>query len=131
MGHVIKAVRPLTPALRSPVLEPAVASIYSATNYQQDRSVLLIGERTNANGSKKFRDAMLEGDWDTCVGIGRDQIKEGAHILDVCVDYTGADGVGDMNELMSRLATQSSVPVMIDTPEAAVARAHLTWPRAN
>src|SRR5580704_702276 len=127
MAHVIKAVRPLTPALRSPVLEPAVASIYSATNYQQDRSVLLIGERTNANGSKKFRDAMLEGDWDTCVGIGRDQIKEGAHILDVCVDYTGADGVADMNELMSRLATQSSVPIMVDTTETKVARQALTW----
>jgi len=106
MARVIETVRPLTPAVRTPSLEPAVASIYSATNYQQDRSVLLVGERTNANGSKKFRDAMLEGDWDTCVGIGRDQIKEGAHILDVCVDYTGADGVADMNELMSRLATQ-------------------------
>ncbi len=90
MAHVIEAVRGrFTPAERSPVLEPAVASIYSATKYQQDRSVLLVGERTNANGSKKFRDAMLEGDWDTCVGMARDQIKEGAHILDVCVDYTG------------------------------------------
>ncbi len=127
MAHVVKAVRPLTPAHRSPVLEPAVASIYSSTTYQQDRSVLLIGERTNANGSKKFRDAMLEGDWDTCVGIGRDQIKEGAHILDVCVDYTGADGVADMNELMGRLATQSSVPIMVDTTETKVARQALTW----
>ena len=70
---------------------------------------------------------MLEGDWDTCVAIGREQIKEGAHVLDVCVDYTGADGVGDMNELMGRLATQSSVPIMIDTTEAPVARQALTW----
>src|SRR5665213_2095528 len=127
VARVIEAVRPLTPAVRTAVLEPAVASIYSATNYQQDRSVLLVGERTNANGSKKFRDAMLEGDWDACVGIGRDQIKEGAHILDVCVDYTGADGVADMNELMSRLATQSSVPIMVDTTETKVARQALTW----
>ena len=127
MARVIEAVRPLSAAKRSPVLEPAVASIYSATNYQQDRSVLLIGELTNANGSKRFRDAMLDGDWDTCVGIGRDQIKEGAHILDVCVDYTGADGVADMNELMSRLATQSSVPIMVDTTETKVARQALTW----
>jgi 5-methyltetrahydrofolate--homocysteine methyltransferase len=87
-------VRPLSAAKRSPVLDPSVASIYSPVSYQQDRSVLLVGERTNANGSKKFRDAMLEGDWDTCVEIGREQIKEGAHVLDVCVDYTGADGVG-------------------------------------
>ena len=127
LERVVEAVRPLAPASRTATLEPAVASIYSATNYQQDRSVLLVGERTNANGSKKFRDAMLEGDWDTCVAIGRDQIKEGAHILDVCVDYTGADGVSDMNELMSRLATQSSVPIMVDTTETKVARQALTW----
>jgi 5-methyltetrahydrofolate--homocysteine methyltransferase len=127
LARVIDSIRPLSAAKRSPTVEHAVASIYSPVNYQQDRSVLLIGERTNANGSKKFRDAMLEGDWDTCVEIGREQIKEGAHVLDVCVDYTGADGVGDMNELMSRLATQSSVPVMIDTTEAPVARQALTW----
>ena len=127
LARVVETVRPLQAAKRSPHLEAGVASIYSATNFQQDRSVLLVGERTNANGSKKFRDAMLEGDWDTCVGIGRDQIKEGAHILDVCVDYTGADGVNDMNELMSRLATQSSVPIMVDTTETKVARQALSW----
>ncbi|MHB8378781.1 MAG: methionine synthase [Acidimicrobiales bacterium] len=127
LTRVIEAVRPLTAAKRSPVIDHAVASIYSPVSYQQDRSVLLVGERTNANGSKKFRDAMLEGDWDTCVEIGREQIKEGAHVLDVCVDYTGADGVSDMNELMSRLSTQSSVPIMIDTTEAPVARQALTW----
>jgi 5-methyltetrahydrofolate--homocysteine methyltransferase len=127
MSRVIDAVRPLKAATRQPVLDPAVASIYSATNYQQDRSVLLVGERTNANGSKKFRESMLQGDWDACVGIGRDQIKEGAHILDVCVDFTGADGVSDMNEIMSRLATQSSVPIMVDTTESLVARQALTW----
>ena len=124
---VIEAVRPLQPAPRHPVLEPAAASIYSPTSYQQERSVLMVGERTNANGSKKFREAMLEGDWDTCVAIGREQIKEGAHILDVCVDYTGADGVSDMNEIMSRLATQSSVPIMVDTTETKVAREALMW----
>jgi 5-methyltetrahydrofolate--homocysteine methyltransferase len=127
LARVIEMVRPLSAAKRSPVAEPSAASIYSSVSYHQDRSVLLVGERTNANGSKKFRNAMLEGDWDTCVEIGREQIKEGAHILDVCVDYTGADGVGDMNEIMSRLATQSSVPVMIDTTEAPVARQALAW----
>ncbi len=127
LRRVIEAVRPLSAAKRSPVADYAVSSIYSPVSYQQDRSVLLVGERTNANGSKRFREAMLEGDWDTCVAIGREQIKEGAHVLDVCVDYTGADGVGDMNELMGRLATQSSVPIMIDTTEAPVARQALTW----
>ena len=127
LRKVIEAVRPLTRGPRSPILEAAAASIYSSTPYTQERSVLLVGERTNANGSKKFRDAMLEGDWDTCVAIGRDQIKEGAHILDVCVDYTGADGVADMDEVMSRLATQSSVPIMVDTTEIKVARQALSW----
>jgi len=127
LAKVVEAVRPLRAASRHPVLEPAVASIYAATSYDQDRSVLLVGERTNANGSKKFREAMLEGDWDTCVSIGREQIREGAHILDVCVDYTGANGVSDMDEVMSRLATQSSVPIMVDTTETPVARQALTW----
>ena len=127
LAAVVNAVRDLTPANRQPVLEPAASSIYSSTAYQQDRSALLIGERTNANGSKKFREAMLAGDWDTCVAMARDQIAEGAHILDVCVDYTGADGVRDMDDLMSRLCTQSSVPIMVDTTETKVARAALTW----
>src|SRR5487761_2307922 len=127
LARVVEAVRPLHAATRHPELEPAVASIYSTTSYEQDRSVLLVGERTNANGSKKFREAMLEGDWDNCVSIGREQIREGAHILDVCVDYTGANGVGDMNENMRRLATQSSVPIMVDTTETKVARQALTW----
>ncbi len=124
---VVDAVRAVPLARRDPLLEPGVASIYSATSYDQDRSVLLVGERTNANGSKKFREAMLAGDWDTCVAIGRDQIAEGAHVLDVCVDYTGANGVADMDAIMSRLATQSTVPIMIDTTETAVARAALCW----
>ncbi len=127
LARVVDSIRPLHVATRHARLEPAVASIYSATPYEQDRSVLLVGERTNANGSKKFREAMLQGDWDTCVSIGRDQIREGAHILDVCVDYTGANGVSDMNEIMSRLATQASVPIMVDTTETAVARQALTW----
>ena len=125
LAAVVEAVRKVTPAARTPIFEPSVASIYSATPYHQDRSVLLVGERTNANGSKKFREAMLEGDWDTCVAMARDQIKEGAHILDVCVDYTGADGISDMDAIMSRLCQQSSVPIMVDTTETATARAAL------
>jgi 5-methyltetrahydrofolate--homocysteine methyltransferase len=127
LAEVISATRDLAPAARAPVLDAAVSSLYSPTPYHQDRSVLLVGERTNANGSKKFRDAMLAGDWETCVAMARDQIREGAHVLDVCVDYTGADGVADMSALMSRLATQASVPIMVDTTEAPVARAALRW----
>jgi len=90
--------------------------------FKQDTSFLVVGERTNANGSKRFREAMLEGDWDTTVGMARDQIKEGSHVIDVCVDYTGADGVGDMTEVASRFATQSSAPLMVDTTEG-------PWPK--
>ena len=78
--------------------------------FEQDTSFLIIGERTNANGSKKFREAMLEGDWDTCVQMAKDQVKEGAHVLDVCVDYVGRDGTADMDEIASRFATQATVP---------------------
>ena len=127
LAAVVESVRGSTPAARNPTLEPAAASIYSSVPFRQDLSVLLVGERTNANGSKKFREAMLREEWDTCVAMARDQIKEGAHILDVCVDYTGADGVADMGALMARLATQSSAPLMVDTTEAPVARTALSW----
>ena len=81
-----------TPAARTPVHEPGATSIYSHVPFEQDTSFLIIGERTNANGSKKFREAMLDGDWDTCVQMAREQLSEGAHVLDVCVDYVGRDG---------------------------------------
>ena len=124
---VVERCRHLTPAPRRPLTEAAVASIYSAVPLHQETSFLVVGERTNANGSKKFREAMLAGDWDTTVAVARDQVKEGAHVLDVCVDYTGADGVSDMNEVMSRFATQASVPVMVDSTEAPVVEAALRW----
>ena len=79
--------------------EPGASSIYSPVPFHQDTSFLIIGERTNANGSKKFREAMLEGDWDTCVQMAKEQVKEGAHVLDVCVDYVGRDGTADMDEI--------------------------------
>ena len=124
---VVERCRHLTPAPRHPEYEPAAASIYSPVPFHQDTSFLVVGERTNANGSKKFRDAMLAADWDSTVVVARDQIKEGAHILDVCVDYTGADGVSDMNEVISRFATQASVPLMVDSTEAPVVEAALRW----
>ncbi|HVC13619.1 MAG TPA: methionine synthase [Acidimicrobiales bacterium] len=124
---VVEALRGVAPATRHPVHEPAAASIYSAVPFAQETSFLVVGERTNANGSKRFQEAMLDGDWETCVSMARDQVAEGAHVIDVCVDYTGADGVADMREVASRLATQSTVPLMIDSTEAPVAEAALTW----
>ena len=127
LAAVVERCAGAVPALRHPVEEPSAASIYTSVPFRQDTSFLVVGERTNANGSKRFREAMLEADWDTCVAMARDQIKEGAHVIDVCVDYTGADGVADMTEIASRFATQASVPLMVDSTEGPVARAALEW----
>src|SRR5580658_2493027 len=127
LAAVVARCADATPATRSPVYEPSAASIYTAVPFKQDSSFLAVGERTNANGSRAFREAMLDADWDTCVAMARDQIKEGAHLIDVCVDYTGADGVADMTEIASRFCTQSSVPLMVDSTEGPVARAALEW----
>src|ERR671918_78784 len=119
------AVKDLTPVRRDPRPEPAATSMFSMVPFHQDASFLIIGERTNANGSKKFRDTMLAGDWDSCVRIARDQEREGAHVLDVCVDYVGRDGTVDMDELVSRFATQVTVPLVLDSTEPQVIEAGL------
>jgi len=124
---VVDACADLTPAVRSPEPEEGAASIYTHVPFTQDSSFLVVGERTNANGSKKFREAMLEADWDTCVAMAKDQVKEGSHVIDVCVDYTGADGVADMEQVASRFATQSTAPLMVDSTEAPVIETALSW----
>ncbi|MFE5408452.1 methionine synthase [Microbacterium sp. NPDC056569] len=106
-------------------LDPGVASLYQHVSFQQDASYLAIGERTNANGSKAFREAMLEGRWDDCVEIARDQIRVGAHLLDVCIDYVGRDGVADIREVVSRFASASTLPLVVDSTEPAVIAAGL------
>ena len=120
LAAVVAACSGLTPAARRPEREPGVASIYSHVAYDQTPSFLVVGERTNANGSKKFREAMLSDDWDTCVAMAREAVKGGAHVLDVCVDYTGEDGVADMREVASRFATQATLPIMLDSTEPEV-----------
>ena len=125
LRQVVEAVRDLEPAPRTPTFEPAVSSIYSPVPIEQDLSFLIIGERTNANGSRAFRDAMLGGDWDTCVRVGADQVREGAHVIDVCVDYVGRDGALDMDEIARRFATQVSVPLVLDSTETPVLEAGL------
>ncbi|MGE0306282.1 MAG: homocysteine S-methyltransferase family protein, partial [Acidimicrobiia bacterium] len=121
----VDAVRDLTPARRSPLIEPSVTSIYSPVTLAQDKSFLIIGERTNANGSKAFRDAMLNGDLDSCTKIATEQIREGAHVLDVCVDYVGRDGAVDMDLMAERFATAASVPLVLDSTEPPVMQAAL------
>ncbi|MGA1626870.1 MAG: dihydropteroate synthase, partial [Prochlorothrix sp.] len=96
---------------------PAAASIYSAQPYEQDNSFLIIGERLNASGSKKCREMLVEEDWDGLVSLAKSQVKEGAHILDVNVDYVGRDGEKDMHELVSRVVTNVTLPLMLDSTE--------------
>jgi 5-methyltetrahydrofolate--homocysteine methyltransferase len=111
----------LTP--RNPQHEAGVASLYQHVPFDQDNTFLAIGERTNANGSKAFREAMLEGRWDDCVEIARKQVRDGAHLLDVCVDYVGRDGTDDAREIVSRFASASTLPLVIDSTEPAVLQA--------
>ncbi|WP_238432906.1 methionine synthase [Micromonospora tarensis] len=110
---------------REPRHEAGVSSVYHPVPFAQDASVLMVGERTNANGSKAFREAMLAGDWRACVEIARSQARDGSHLLDLCVDYVGRDGTQDMRELAGRFATASTLPIMLDSTEPAVVEAGL------
>jgi 5-methyltetrahydrofolate--homocysteine methyltransferase len=113
------------PVVRTPEFDPGCSSIYSHVPFHQELAYLAVGERTNANGSRKFKEAMLESDWDTCVAMAREQVKEGAHVLDVCVDYVGRDGTVDMDEIAGRFATQASLPLVFDSTEPQVLEAGL------
>lgn len=115
-----QAVEGVKPRERQVQVVPQVASLYNPVPLSIDPAPLLVGERLNANGSKKFRELLLVEDWDGIVGMAREQEREGAHILDVCVDYVGRDGVRDMNETVARLKTQATVPLMIDSTEIPV-----------
>ncbi len=105
--------------------EPGLASLYQHQPYDQTMTYLSIGERTNANGSKAFREAMLAENWDECLEIAKSQTREGAHLLDVCVDYVGRDGARDARELVSRLATSTTLPLVLDSTEPHVIEAGL------
>ena len=105
---------------------PALASLYAAVPMEQENAFLAIGERANANGSKAFRELLLAEDWDGSVQLARSQTREGAHVLDVCVDYVGRDGVPDIRAIVDRYATQSTLPLVIDSTEPEVIEAALT-----
>ena len=122
---VVDRCRPLSPGPRTPVHTPAAASTYSSVPFAQDTSFLIIGERTNANGSRAFRDALLAEDVDASIAIAENQVTESAHLLDLCVDYVGRDGVADMNLLGGRFATEVTVPIVLDSTEPEVMEAGL------
>ena len=117
---VASALRGVTPAQRKVSEDDNVSSLYTTMPLTQDTGITMIGERTNANGSKAFREAMLAGEWETCVDIAKQQTRDGAHMLDLCVDYVGRDGRADMAKLAGLLATSSTLPIMIDSTEPAV-----------
>ncbi len=117
LRQLIARVGGLAPKERNASLVPSASSIYFQQPYRQDASFLIVGERVNASGSKKMRDLLEVEDWDGLVNLAKSQEKEGAHILDVNVDFVGRDGVADMHELISRLVTSVKIPIMLDSTE--------------
>ena len=114
---VVEAMKDVTPKPRDAKLVPAASSIYFQQPYVQDASFLIVGERVNASGSKKMRDLLNAEDWDGLVSLAKEQEREGAHILDVNVDFVGRNGEVDMHELASRLVTSIKLPLMFDSTE--------------
>ncbi|MGC5259076.1 methionine synthase [Gordonia sp. DT218] len=123
--QVADHVADVTAAQRKPEHIAETSSLYSAVPFDQDASFLVIGERTNTNGSKAFREAMIAEDYQKCLDIAKDQTRDGAHMLDLNVDYVGRDGAVDMTELAGRFATSSTLPIMLDSTEPPVIKAGL------
>ncbi|MGH9819577.1 MAG: homocysteine S-methyltransferase family protein, partial [Pyrinomonadaceae bacterium] len=117
LRQVVERLGGISPKDRNAKLAPSASSIYFQQPYTQDASFLIVGERVNASGSKKMRDLLDAEDWDGLINLAKSQEKEGAHILDVNVDFVGRDGVADMHELASRLATSVKIPLMFDSTE--------------
>src|SRR5437867_3555765 len=114
---VVEAVKDITPVKREVQRTAASSSIFIQQPYRQDTSFLIVGERVNASGSKKMRDLLNAEDWDGLVSLAREQEREGAHVLDVNVDFVGRDGEKDMHALASRLVTNVKIPLMFDSTE--------------
>jgi 5-methyltetrahydrofolate--homocysteine methyltransferase len=125
MAEVVRRLHGRPLAARRPRPEPGVASLYQHVPFRQDTAFLAIGERTNANGSKAFREAMVDERYDDCIEIARAQTRDGAHLLDVCVDYVGRDGASDMRQVAGRLATAATLPLVLDSTEPEVIKAGL------
>src|SRR5579859_7665348 len=122
--HAGSAVRP-APVKRDVHWVPSVASLYSSVPLRQENAFLSIGERCNANGSKKFREAQEREDWDTTVAMAREQVKEGSHTLDICTAFVGRDEIRDMTAVISRMAGSVNAPLVIDSTELPVIEAAL------
>jgi 5-methyltetrahydrofolate--homocysteine methyltransferase len=110
---------------RDVTMAPQVSSLYGAADVRQDLSYLIVAERTNTNGSKKFRTLLQNDDWDGLVSMARDEVRDGSHMLDVCVDFVGRDGVRDMHEVVKRYVQAVNAPLMLDSTNPAVMEAGL------
>jgi len=119
LADVAPARRDVTPA------PPASTSLYSPVEHRQDTSILIVGERTNTNGSRRFRRLLNDEDFDGLVSMAREQLRDGSHLIDVCVDYVGRDGVRDMSEIVGRFVRQVPAPIMIDSTQVDVMEAGL------
>ncbi len=117
LRQVIAKMQNVSPKNRDAKFTPSASSIYFTQPYTQDNSFLIVGERVNASGSKKMRDLLQAEDWDGLIKLAKEQEKEGAHILDVNVDFVGRDGVADMHTLVSKLVTNVKIPLMLDSTE--------------
>ena len=113
------------PKQRNSVWVPSVASLYTPVAMRQENAYLSIGERCNANGSRAFRRLQEAGDWDGCVEMGREQVKEGSHTLDVCTAFVGRDEILEMSEVVSRMRGAINAPLVIDSTEYPVLEAAL------
>ena len=122
---IVAAVGERPPTQRQVTHEPAVSGLYHSAAMRQDQSFLIIGERCNTNGSRKFKRLLAAGDIDGLVQMGVEQVREGSHVLDVCVDFVGRDGTADMHRVVDRLAREITVPLMLDSTEPEVIEAGL------
>ncbi|GJM24029.1 MAG: methionine synthase [Phycisphaerae bacterium] len=122
---VAEAMKGRAPKAREATLEPSCSSLYQAVNFRQDNALLSVGERTNANGSRKFKELLAANDLDGMIQVARTQVKHGSHVLDVCTAYVGRDEVADMTGLLKRAVGEVTVPLMIDSTEVPVIEAAL------
>ena len=113
------------PLARRPVCIPGVASLYQTVPLRQENAIFAIGERCNANGSKQWRELQEKHDWDGCVAMGRAQIGEGSHALDVCTAFVGRDEHAEMTEVIRRFTASVNAPLVIDSTETPVIAAAL------
>ena len=112
---------------------PSVASLYGAVPLRQENSYFSIGERCNANGSKKWRELQETGDWDGCVAMGREQVAEASNALDICTAFVGRNEIKEMSEIITRFTSSVNAPLVIELDRDAGDRsgAEAAWRQAD